>query len=56
MFLITGTKIGFIGTAATREAIVDLDEVAASDWLFSTYSQVEYISLQNIANKVLITS
>lgn len=49
----TGTKIGFIGTAATREAIVDLDEVAASDWLFSTFSQVEYISLQNIANKDL---
>ena len=43
-----GSKIAFLGIAATRFEIANPDEKAASDWFFSTYGNAEYISFQDI--------
>lgn len=45
---VSGPSVAFIGTAATRAAMTNPDEIAAADWLFSKYSGAVYISLADI--------
>lgn len=46
---ISGPQIAFIGTEATRSLLSNLDEIAASDWLFNRYSGAKYISFAEVA-------
>ncbi len=46
---ISGPQIAFIGTAETRLLLSNLDEIAASDWLFNRYSGATYISFAEVA-------
>jgi len=46
----SGSKIAFLGIANVRAEITNPDEKAASDWLFSNYQNVEYISFQDIVD------
>lgn len=46
---VTGISVAFLGTAATRQGITNLDEKAASDWLFNNFSNVTYISFDEIS-------
>ncbi|KRD09153.1 hypothetical protein ASE21_15010 [Flavobacterium sp. Root901] len=47
---VTGLVVAFLGTAATRSEITNLDEITAADWFFSTFSGARYISFDNIQN------
>ncbi len=44
----SGSKMAFLGVAASRSEITDPDEKAAADWFFSTYGSAEYLSFQDI--------
>lgn len=44
------SEYAFIGMAASRSAITNLDEKAAADWFFATYPAADYVSFQSIAN------
>lgn len=44
----TGLKVAYLGLAESRSAINDLDEKAAGDWLFNTFSDATYISFDDI--------
>lgn len=47
---VTGLVVAFLGTAATRAEITNMDEVTAADWFFSTFSGAKYISFDSIEN------
>ncbi|MFL9843970.1 DUF4960 domain-containing protein [Flavobacterium rhizosphaerae] len=43
-----GITVAFLGTAATREAITNMDEKIACDWLFDNYQGAQYLSFAQI--------
>ncbi|MFB3389792.1 DUF4960 domain-containing protein [Flavobacterium sp. LAR06] len=45
---VTGLVVAFLGTAATRAEITNMDEIAAADWFFSTFSGAKYISFNSV--------
>lgn len=45
---VEGISIAFLGTAATREAITNMDEKIACDWLFANYNGAQYVSFAQI--------
>jgi len=45
---VEGIEVAFLGTAASREAITNMDEKTACDWLFSSYSGARYLSFSDI--------
>ncbi|MWB95478.1 DUF4960 domain-containing protein [Flavobacterium sp. GA093] len=47
---VSGLVVAFLGTAATRAEITNMDEIAAADWFFSTFSGAKYISFTSIEN------
>lgn len=49
---VTGLVVAFLGTAATRAEITNMDEITAADWFFSTFSGAKYISFDSIQNGV----
>jgi hypothetical protein len=42
--------VAFLGTAATRSGITNMDEVTASNWLFDNFPGAKYISFESIQN------
>lgn len=47
---VTGLVVAFLGTAATRAEITNMDEITAADWFFSTFSGAKYISFSSVEN------
>jgi len=47
---VTGLVVAFLGTAATRAEITNMDEITAADWFFSTFNGAKYISFGSIEN------
>jgi hypothetical protein len=47
---VTGLVVAFLGTAATRSAITNMDEVTASNWLFDNFPGARYISFESVLN------
>ena len=47
---VTGLVVAFLGSAATRAEITNLDEITAADWFFSTFSGAKYISFSSVEN------
>ncbi|OIV40481.1 DUF4960 domain-containing protein [Flavobacterium johnsoniae] len=47
---VTGLVVAFLGTAATRAEITNMDEVTAVNWFFSTFSGAKYISFSSVEN------
>jgi hypothetical protein len=47
---VTGLVVAFLGTAATRAEITNMDEVTAANWFFSTFSGAKYISFGSVEN------
>ncbi|MBF4485007.1 DUF4960 domain-containing protein [Flavobacterium sp. CSZ] len=47
---VTGLVVAFLGTAATRSAITNMDEVTASNWLFDNFPDARYISFESVLN------
>lgn len=47
---VTGLVVAFLGTAATRAEITNMDEITAADWFFATFSGAKYISFNSIQN------
>ena len=47
---VTGLTVAFLGTAATRSGITNMDEVTASNWLFENFPGAKYISFESILN------
>ena len=47
---VTGLVVAFIGTAATRAEITNMDEITAANWFFSTFSGAKYISFTSVEN------
>jgi hypothetical protein len=45
---VTGLVVAFLGTAATRAEITNMDESTAADWFFSTFSGAKYISFNSV--------
>lgn len=45
---VTGLAVAFLGTAATRAEITNMDEITAADWFFSTFSGAKYISFNSV--------
>lgn len=45
---VQGIEVAFLGTAASREAITNMDEKTACDWLFANYGGARYISFEQI--------
>lgn len=45
---VAGLVVAFLGTAATRAEITNMDEVTAANWFFSTFSGAKYISFASI--------
>lgn len=45
---VEGIIVAFLGTAATREAISNMDEKTACDWLFANYPGAQYLSFAQI--------
>ncbi|SHM92022.1 DUF4960 domain-containing protein [Flavobacterium saccharophilum] len=45
---VTGLVVAFLGTAATRAEITNMDEITAADWFFSTFSGAKYISFNSV--------
>lgn len=46
-------SVAFLGSAATRNALVNQDELAAANWLFANFSNVTYVSFDAIRNNTL---
>ena len=42
--------VAFLGTAATRSGITNMDEVTASNWLFANFPGAKYISFDSVLN------
>lgn len=47
---VTGLTVAFLGTAATRSGITNMDEVTASNWLFANFPGAKYISFDSVLN------
>lgn len=47
---VTGLVVAFLGTAATRAEITNMDEITAANWFFSTFSGAKYISFSSVEN------
>jgi hypothetical protein len=47
---VTGLVVAFLGTAATRAEITNMDEITAANWFFSTFSGAKYISFGSVEN------
>lgn len=47
---VAGLTVAFLGTAATRSGITNLDEVTASNWLFANFPGAKYISFDSVLN------
>ena len=47
---VTGLVVAFLGTAATRAEITNMDELTAVNWFFSTFSGAKYISFTSVEN------
>lgn len=47
---VDGPVVAFLGTSLSRQAITNLDEIAAANWLFDNYSGAVYISFMDIMN------
>jgi hypothetical protein len=47
---VTGLVVAFLGTAATRGELTNMDEVTAANWFFSTFNGARYISFSSILN------
>ena len=45
---VVGIEVAFIGTASSREAITNMDEKTACDWLFANYGGARYLSFTEI--------
>jgi len=45
---VEGIEVAFLGTAASREAITNIDEKTACDWLFANYSGARYLPFSEI--------
>ena len=45
---VAGIEVAFLGTAASREAITNMDEKTACDWLFANYGGARYLSFGDI--------
>ena len=45
-----GLVVAFLGTAATRAEITNMDEITASNWLFENFKGAKYISFAEILN------
>jgi len=45
---VEGIAVAFLGTAASREAITNMDEKTACDWLFANYSGARYLPFSEI--------
>ena len=48
---VTGLVVAFLGTAATRAEITNMDEITAANWFFSTFSGAKYISFSSVENE-----
>lgn len=49
---VQGLVVAFLGTAATRAAITNMDEITAANWFFQTFAGAKYISFTDIENGV----
>lgn len=47
---VAGLTVAFLGTAATRSGITNMDEVTASNWLFANFPGAKYISFDSVLN------
>ncbi|PKB17598.1 DUF4960 domain-containing protein [Flavobacterium sp. 5] len=47
---VKGLVVAFLGTAATRAEISNIDEIIASNWLFENFNGAKYISFTDIQN------
>ena len=47
---VIGLTVAFLGTAATRSGITNMDEVTASNWLFANFPGAKYISFDSVLN------
>jgi hypothetical protein len=47
---VTGLVVAFLGTAATRSGITNMDEITAANWLFDNFPGARYISFESILN------
>lgn len=47
---VKGLVVAFLGTAATRSGITNMDEVTAANWLFDNFPGARYISFESILN------
>lgn len=47
---VTGLVVAFLGTAATRAEITNMDEITACNWLFDNFTGVKYISFDSVLN------
>lgn len=46
----SGLTVAFLGTAATRAAITNMDEITAANWLFDNFTGARYISFDSVLN------
>lgn len=47
---VAGLTVAFLGTAATRSGITNMDEITASNWLFANFPGAKYISFDSVLN------
>jgi hypothetical protein len=47
---VAGLTVAFLGTAATRSGITNMDEITASNWLFANFPGATYISFDSVLN------
>ncbi|GEC72006.1 protein of unknown function [Flavobacterium flevense] len=47
---VSGLTVAFLGTAATRAEITNMDEIATVNWLFANFNGAKYISFDSILN------
>ncbi|MDR7208718.1 DUF4960 domain-containing protein [Flavobacterium piscis] len=47
---VTGLVVAFLGTAATRGELTNMDEITAANWFFTTFTGARYISFNSIVN------
>lgn len=47
---VAGLVVAFLGTAATRAEITNMDEITAANWLFANFTGAKYISFDNVSN------
>ena len=53
---VKGLVVAFLGTAATRAQITNMDEIMASNWLFDNFKGAKYISFTEILNGLDIST